>query len=52
MAVERKAAHRNEGLDLHLKEFSDALVKYGIESGDIYNMDETGFRIRIIVGRV
>jgi hypothetical protein len=52
LAVERKAAHKKEDLELHFKEFSDALVKYGIESGDVYNMDETWFRIGVIAGRV
>jgi hypothetical protein len=52
LAVERKAAHRKEDLELHFKEFSDAIMKYGIESADIYNMDETGFRIGVIAGRV
>jgi hypothetical protein len=27
-------------------------MKYGIESADIYNIDGTGFRIRVITGRV
>jgi hypothetical protein len=52
LAVERKAAHRKEDLELHFKEFSDTIMKYGIESADIYNMDETGFRIGVIAGRV
>jgi hypothetical protein len=43
LAVERKAAHRKEDFELHFKEFSDAIMKYGIELADIYNMDETGF---------
>jgi hypothetical protein len=52
LAVKRKAVHKKEDLELHFKKFSDALMKYGIESADIYNMDETGFRIRVIAGRV
>jgi hypothetical protein len=36
---------------LHFKEFNDVIVKYRINPADIYNMDETGFRIRVIAGR-
>jgi hypothetical protein len=36
LAAERKAAHRKEGIDL----------------SDVYNMDETGFRIGVIAGRI
>jgi hypothetical protein len=43
LAVKRKAAHRKEDLELYFKEFSDAIIKYGIELADIYNMDKTGF---------
>jgi hypothetical protein len=43
LAAERKAAHRKEDLELHFKEFNDAIVKYGINLADIYNMDKTGF---------
>jgi hypothetical protein len=52
LAVKRKAAHRKEDLELHFKEFSDAIIKYGIKSADIYNIDKTGFRIGVIAGRV
>ena len=51
MATERKAAHRKEDLELYFKEFNDAIVKYGINSADIYNIDEMGFRIGVIAGR-
>ena len=44
--------HRKEDLEIHFKEFSDVLLKYGIESVDIYNIDETGFRIGVIARRV
>jgi hypothetical protein len=43
LAVKKKAAHKKEDLELHFKELSDALVKYGIESEDIYNIDEIRF---------
>jgi hypothetical protein len=51
LAAERKAAHRKEDLELHFKEFNDAIVRYGINPADIYNMNETGFRIRVITRR-
>ena len=37
---------------MYFKEFSDILLKYTIESRDIYNIDKTGFRIRVIAKRV
>jgi hypothetical protein len=51
LAAERKAAYRKEDLKLYFKEFNDVIVKYGINPADIYNMNKTGFRIRVIVGR-
>jgi hypothetical protein len=52
LAVKRKAAHKKEDLELHFKECSNTIIKYGIKSADIYNIDETGFQIRVIAGRV
>jgi hypothetical protein len=43
LAVERKAAHKKEDLELYFKEFNDVIVKYGINPADIYNMDKTRF---------
>jgi hypothetical protein len=51
LAAERKVAHKKEDLELHFKEFNDAIVKYGINPADIYNIDEMGFRIGVIAGR-
>jgi hypothetical protein len=51
LAAERKAAHKKEDLELHFKEFNDAIVKYGINPAEIHNIDETGFRIRVIARR-
>jgi hypothetical protein len=51
LTAERKAAHKKEDLELNFKEFNDAIVKYGINPADIYNMAETGFRIGVIAGR-
>jgi hypothetical protein len=51
LAAERKAVYRKENLELYFKEFNDAIVKYGINPANIYNIDETGFRIKVIVGR-
>jgi hypothetical protein len=43
LAAERKATHRKEDLELYFKEFNDAIIKYGINPADIYNMNKTGF---------
>ena len=50
--AERKAAHRKKDLEKHFNEFNDAMIKYGIDPLDVYNIDETGFWIRVIVGRI
>lgn len=46
------AAHRREDLEYHFSEFKAAIEKYGIDMADIYNKDETGFRIEVITGHV
>jgi hypothetical protein len=51
LAAERKAVYRKEDLELYFKECNDVIVKYEINPADIYNIDKTGFRIRVIVGR-
>jgi hypothetical protein len=51
LAAEKKAAHKKKDLKLHFKEFNNIIVKYRINLADIYNIDETGFRIRVIIGR-
>jgi hypothetical protein len=51
LAAERKAVYRKEDLKLYFKEFNDAIVKYRINPADIYNINETGFRIGVIVRR-
>jgi hypothetical protein len=52
LAAERKAAHRKEDLDRHFDDFCDMLKKFGIDTADIYNMDQTGFRIGVMGGRI
>jgi hypothetical protein len=51
LAIEKKAAHKKEDLELHFKEFNGAIVKCEINLADIYNIDKTGFRIRVITER-
>jgi hypothetical protein len=51
LVAEKKATHRKEDLELHFKEFNDVIIRYRINPADIYNMDKTGFRIGVIVGR-
>ena len=52
LAAERKAAHKREELEYYFSEFKSAIEKYGIDITDIYNIDKTGFRIRVTTGRV
>jgi hypothetical protein len=52
LAQERKAAHRKEDLEEHFKEYYGALEKFGITFEDVYNMDETGFRIGVLNGKI
>lgn len=52
LAAERKAAHKKEDLDIHFCEYYTALAKFGISFADIYNMDETGFRVGVLTGRI
>jgi hypothetical protein len=51
LAAEKKAAHRKKDLKLYFKEFNNIIVKYKINLADIYNINKTGFRIRVITGR-
>jgi hypothetical protein len=52
LAQERKAAHRKEDLEEHFTEYYGALEKYGICFEDVWNMDETGFRIGVLNGKI
>jgi hypothetical protein len=37
---------------LYFKEFNNTIIKYSIDPLNIYNIDETGFRIGVITGRI
>ncbi|KAH9203900.1 hypothetical protein DL95DRAFT_237495, partial [Leptodontidium sp. 2 PMI_412] len=52
LAQERKAATKKEDLAEHFLEFYDTMIKYGLTAADLYNMDETGFRIGVCAGRI
>jgi hypothetical protein len=52
LAQERKAANRKEVLEEHFKEYYRALEKWGICFEDVWNMDETGFRISVLNGKI
>ena len=52
LAAERKAVHNIEDFNNHFRDFQCAIVEFGIAQDDIYNMDETGFRIGCLGGRV
>ena len=45
LAAERKEAHSPEEIRAHFRRFREAREKYGVLDEDIYNVDETGFRI-------
>jgi hypothetical protein len=48
LAKERMLAHQEEEIQQHFDDFYGALARYGILYEDIYNMDETGFRIGVL----
>ena len=52
LAQEVKAATTREDISQHFELFKMALADYGIATPDIYNMDETGFRIGCVSGRI
>lgn len=52
LAQERKLSHSRQDLEPHFQGFREACEKYGIVVSDIYNMDETGFRIGCIAGKI
>jgi hypothetical protein len=52
LCFERKAAHNIEDVYKHFKDFEAICQRYGIDPADIYNMDETGFRIGCLEGRI
>jgi len=45
LAVERKLTQDVETMERHFTHFLDACKELGIKRQDLYNMDETGFRI-------
>jgi Beta-lactamase/Tc5 transposase DNA-binding domain len=47
LAVERAQAHSRQTIQAHFDRFQNAVQEYGIADNDIYNFDETGFRIGI-----
>lgn len=52
LSFERKNSHKKEDIEQHFKDFEEAIIKYRIDPNDLYNMDETGFRIGCINGRI
>ena len=52
LSFERKATHNKEDILKHFVDFSDIVQRYGIDPSDMYNMDETGFRIGCLNGRI
>lgn len=52
LAQERKLSHSRKDLEAHFDGFRKACEQYGVCEKDIYNMDETGFRVGCISGKV
>jgi len=52
LAAERKAIHDLDDFEAHFRDFLKAIIYYGIAQADVYNMDETGFRIGCLNGRI
>jgi hypothetical protein len=47
LAIERQKTHTIGDLEGHFERFKAAVAEYGILPDDLYNMDETGFRIGV-----
>ena len=43
--MERRNAESPETIKQHFEEFKEAKTSHGVEDGDMYNFDETGFRV-------
>ena len=52
LAAERKVVHDKEDFERHFYDFQYAIQDFGVSQEDVYNMDETGFRIGCLAGRV
>jgi hypothetical protein len=50
--AERKAVHKAEDIEAHFQQFEAAKKKYNIKDKNIWNIDETGWRIRYLNRRV
>lgn len=48
----RKAAHEVSDIEWWFNKFNDTMTTYGIQPSDLWNMDETGFRIGITKNKV
>ncbi len=47
LAVDRKTSLTVKVAEQHFYDFRDVLIKYAIQSNDIWNMNESGFRIEV-----
>ena len=47
LSIVRKLTYNQEDILVHFKRFQEIKIKYDILKDDIYNMNETGFRIDI-----
>jgi hypothetical protein len=49
--AERRASHIREDIQQHFDNFQRCLKEWGLQPEDVYNFDETGFRIGCLNGR-
>ncbi|KAI0999249.1 hypothetical protein K3495_g8948 [Podosphaera aphanis] len=48
----RRASHECRQIELHFEEFQNAIIGFDVCPSDVYNMDETGFRIACLQDRI
>jgi hypothetical protein len=47
LAIERKAQHHPDDIRAHFQRFQETIERFGVQKDDLYNFDETGFRIGV-----
>ena len=52
LSYERRASHERKQIELQFQEFQNAITGFNFCPSDVYNMDETGFWIGCLQGRI
>src|ERR1700712_451795 len=52
LAAERKAVHQREEIQTHFYDFKAVLEEFGILKDNVWNFDEVGFRIGVLLRRM